>query len=243
MGRVIMSGIVPLLSKPVKGTEVGTLAVGSSVYLMENNVRTEFLVVNQGNPDTTQYDSSCDGTWLLRKEGGVVQLINDTQVNGYGTSRLNTWYNGDYFNSLGTKEQQAIREVKIPYSGGTNGSEVLTGANGLSTKIFALSCYEVGLSVSTSARYMPVEGVKLSYFIEGSGYDATEANAQRIAYKDGAAINWSLRSNYTGDTITFWYIYNTGLEQRGYANGSFSIRPALILPSTALIDDTGLLIG
>lgn len=243
MGRVIMSGIVPLLSKPVKGTEVGTLAVGSSVYLMENNVRTEFLVVNQGNPDTTQYDFSCDSTWLLRKEGGVVQLINDTQVNGYGTSRLNTWYNSDYFNSLGAKEQQAIREVKIPYSGGTNGSEVLIGANGLSTKIFALSCYEVGLSVSTSARYMPAEGVKLSYFIEGSGYNATEANAQRIAYKDGAAINWSLRSNYTGGTTNFWYISDSGIQQQGYANGSFSIRPALILPSIALIDDTGLLIG
>lgn len=243
MGRVIMSGVVPLLRKPVKGTQVGTLAVSSSVYLMENNVRTEFLVVNQGNPDVTQYDSSCDGTWLLRKEGGVVQSINDTQVNGYGTSRLNTWYNGDYFNSLGGKEQQAVREVKIPYSGGTNGSEVLTGANGLSTKIFALSCYEVGLSVSTSARYMPAEGVKLSYFIEGSGYDTTEADAQRIAYTDGTAISWSLRSNYTGNTTQFWYIFNNGGEQRAYANGSFSIRPALILPSTALIDDTGLLIG
>lgn len=238
MGKVVVSGA----GRASLGVLAGDLPVGTVVKLMEGGVATEFLVVNQGNPDTTQYDSSCDGTWLLRKEGGAVQLINDTQVNGYGTSRLNTWYNGDYFNSLGAKEQQAIREVKIPCSGGTNGSDVLTGANGLSTKIFALSCYEVGLSVSTSARYMPAEGVKLSYFIEGSGYDATEANAQRVAYKDSTAINWSLRSNYTGDTTNFWYISDNGTEQRGYANGSFSIRPTLIIPSTSRFDRNTLLL-
>lgn len=168
--------------------------------------------------------------------------MNDTQVNGYGTSRLNTWYNNDYFNSLGSKEQRAIRQVKIPYSGGANGSEVLSGANGLSTKIFALSCYEVGLSTSTSVRYMPAEGVKLSYFVEGDGTGADEAKAKRIAYTSSTAVNWSLRSNYTGNTTQFWYISDNGSSQRGYGNSSFPIRPCLIIPSTSRFDRNTLLL-
>lgn len=229
---------------PVVGIKAGDLPVGQIVKLMEGGVETEFIVVNQGNPDATQYDSSCDGTWLLRKEGGVVQQMNTTQVNGYISSKLNTWFNNDYFNTLGAKEQRVIKQAKIPCSGGTNGSEVLTGTNAPDVKIFALSCYEAGFSNSTSANYMPAEGKKLAYFIEGSGSGATEANTQRIAYKDGTAINWSLRSNYTGNTTQFWYVSDSGTSQRGYGNGSFSIRPALIIPSTSIFDrNTYVLLG
>ena len=48
MGKVIMSGIVPPLVAPVTGILAGDLAVGSSVYLMENGAAAKYLVVNQG---------------------------------------------------------------------------------------------------------------------------------------------------------------------------------------------------
>ena len=43
---------------------IGTLAVGSSVYLNVGGVRKEFLVVHQGLL-SSMYDASCNGTWLL----------------------------------------------------------------------------------------------------------------------------------------------------------------------------------
>lgn len=43
----------------------GSVSIGSSLYCEENGTRTEYIVVNQGNPDSSQYDASCDGTWLL----------------------------------------------------------------------------------------------------------------------------------------------------------------------------------
>lgn len=47
-------------------TQIGSLGIGTSVYMNVNNARTEFLVVHQGLP-SSDYDSSCNGTWLLMK--------------------------------------------------------------------------------------------------------------------------------------------------------------------------------
>ena len=122
------------------------LSVGSTVKLMENNTAVEYLVVNQGIPSSSSlYDSSCNGTWLLRKDAHSQRVWDISLVNIYETSVINTWLNGDFFNSLGTVEQATIKQVKIPYrkNGGSGGTDQ-TGSNGLSCKIFLLSGYEVG---------------------------------------------------------------------------------------------------
>lgn len=240
MGRVIMSGVVPLLSKPVKGTEVGTLAVGSSVYLMENGVRTEFLVVNQGNPDANLYDSSCDGCWLMRKDIKESRIWNSRgSTNIYSTSVINTYLNGDYFNVLGSIEQSAIKQVKIPYVNGTGQASVTSGANGLSVKVFLLGCYEVGWTTSTNS-YIFADGAKLSYFESG---ESTSAANKRVAYLNNIADTYWLRVPKKSSTDTASTVSDAGGymgQDVYYSNG---VRPALILPSTAKIDDTGLLIG
>lgn len=46
MGKVIMSGIVPLLTKPSTGILASDLAVGSTVKLMEGGTAVDYLVVN-----------------------------------------------------------------------------------------------------------------------------------------------------------------------------------------------------
>ena len=70
-----------------RGTQLGGLAVGSSVYFKVNNVRTEWLVVQQGNPNTSKYDSSCDGTWLLLKGLYATQPW-DSAGNSYGAASI-----------------------------------------------------------------------------------------------------------------------------------------------------------
>ena len=240
MGKVIMSGIVPLLKAPVTGVLASSLAVGSTVKLMEGGTAVEYLVVNQGIPSNSSlYDASCDGTWLLRKNIHSNRQWHTSKVNKYESSEINTWLNGDYFNSLGTVEQATIKQVKIPYrrDGGEGGTDQ-SGANGLLCKVFLLGGYEVGLTTSVN-QYFPQDGAKLSYFESGTG---TSANNKRIAYLNGSASDWWLRSPYTIFTYLVWHVLSSGNCDVSYASSSSGIRPALILPSNALFDKTTMLL-
>ena len=170
---------------PVTGVLASSLAVGSTVKLMEGGTAVEYLVVNQGIPsNSTLYDASCDGTWLLRKDIHSNRQWDPNNVNKYGSSAINTWLNGDFFNSLGSVEQATIKQVKIPYrSAGGSGGTDQSGANGLPCKVFLLSGYEVGWTTSDDD-YFPVDGAKLSYFESGTG---SSANNKRIANLNGSA--------------------------------------------------------
>ncbi len=57
MGKAIVSGA----GRASLGVLASSLEVGTVVKLMEDGVATDFLVVNQGNPDESLYDASCGG--------------------------------------------------------------------------------------------------------------------------------------------------------------------------------------
>lgn len=238
MGRVLMSGIVPLLKAPVTGVLASSLAVGSTVKLMENGAAVEYLVVNQGIPENSNlYDASCDGTWLLRKYIHSERQWNTSNVNKYESSAINTWLNGEFFNALGSVEQAAIKQVKIPYrAGGGSGGTDQSGANGLSCKVFLLSGYEVGWTTSDSS-YFPVDGAKLDYFAASFG-----GNSKRVANFNGSAAIWLLRSPDTGNTARVWNVLSDG--DYSYDNASYwhGIRPTLVLPSNAVFDETTMIL-
>lgn len=239
MGKVIMSGIVNYLSKPISGILASDLSIGSSVYLMENGVATEYLVVNQGKPSgSSLYDDSCDGLWLLRKDIKENRQWHSSDVNDYKNSTIHAWLNGDCFNQFGAVEQAAIKQVKLPYRAGSGYDKTVTsGANGLNTKIFLLSASEV----SFNNDYMPTnEGAELSYF---AGCADNAADSKRIANLNGTATRWWLRTPYC---------YNTRLSAIGTningnmswnsCSNSFGIRPALVLPYNALFDKNTLIL-
>lgn len=238
MGRVIMSGIVPTLKAPVTGVLASSLAVGSTVKLMEGGTAVEYLVVNQGIPSNSNlYDASCDGTWLLRKYIHSERQWNTSNVNKYESSAINTWLNGEFFNALGSVEQAAIKQVKIPYrAGGGSGGTDQSGANGLSCKVFLLSGYEVGWTTSDSS-YFPVDGAKLDYFAASFG-----GNSKRVANFNGSAAIWLLRSPDTGNTARVWNVLSDG--DYSYDNASYwhGIRPTLVLPSNAVFDETTMIL-
>lgn len=238
MGRVIMSGIVPTLKAPVTGVLASSLAVGSTVKLMEGGTAVEYLVVNQGIPENSSlYDASCDGTWLLRKYIHSERQWNTSNVNKYESSAINTWLNGEFFNALGSVEQAAIKQVKIPYrAGGGSGGTDQSGANGLSCKVFLLSGYEVGWTTSDSS-YFPVDGAKLDYFAASFG-----GNSKRVANFNGSAAIWLLRSPDTGNTARVWNVLSDG--DYSYDNASYwhGIRPTLVLPSNAVFDETTMIL-
>lgn len=240
MGRVIMSGIVPTLKAPSTGILASTLPVGSTAKLMEGGTAVEYLVVNQGKPSgSSLYDNSCDGTWLLRKDIHSNRPWHTSNVNKYESSAINTWLNGEFFNALGSAEQAAIKQVKIPYrkNGGSGGTDQ-SGANGLPAKIFLLSGYEVGWTTSDDSDF-PVDGAKLDYFTSGT---TTSANNKRIAYLSGTDTIWWLRSPSTDNAGRVRFVRSDGDYGDYAASDSDGIRPALILPKTAVFDETTMIL-
>ena len=222
---------------PSAGVLASSLAVGSTVKLMEGGTAVEYLVVNQGIPSNSSlYDASCDGTWLLRKDIHSERQWNTSDANIYETSTINTWLNGDFFNSLGTTEQAVVKQVKIPYRRGGSGGSDQSGANGLSCKVFLLGGYEVGWTTSNN-QYFPHDGAKLDYFTASS-----DGDSKRIAKLNGSATGWGLRSPYTGDTGIVCFVGGNGSYYFGNASISRGIRPAVILPSNALFDETTMLL-
>lgn len=214
---------------------ISTLAVGSSVYLNVGGVRKEFLVVHQGLPSSL-YDASCDGTWLLMKDCYENRQWNSSESNVYETSTVNTYLNGPFLSLFDSNIQGIIKQVKIPYrkNGGPGGTDQ-SGANGLSVKIFPLSGYEIGWTTDIDP-YLPVDGAKLAYFESGT---STSAQNKRIAYLNGLAVDWWLRSMNGYSATSVWFVDSAGGFGTRGVSVSLGIRPALILPSTTLVDGSG----
>mgnify|MGYP002575253975 CR=1 FL=1 len=214
---------------------LGTKSVGSIVKLKENGAAVNYIVVHQGKPSSI-YDSSCDGTWLLRQDIAENRVWDDGNVNKLESSDIHSYLNNTWINRYDTDIRNAIKQVKIPYrqNGGSGGTD-RTGANGLSCKIFLLSGYEVGFTTSVN-QYFPVDGAKLAYFLSGND---SAAQQKRVAKLNGSATNWWLRSPNAGDTNYVWFVGSVGDYNVWYANGSYGVRPALVLPSTLLVSDDG----
>lgn len=211
--------------------KLGTKAVGSIVKIKVNGASKDFIVVQQGNPNTSTYDSSCAGTWLLMKDIYTTSTFGNN--NSYKDSSIHTYLNGTFYNLIDSNIRAAIKQVKIPYQNGTgSGGSLATGSNGLSTKVFLLSGYEVGWTTSDNG-YFPKDGVRLAYFGNSSS-----GNSKRIAYNGSSAAGWWLRSPYTGNNNGVWYVNTDGSGVSWYSS-SYGVRPAFILPSTLVVSDDG----
>lgn len=213
--------------------KLGTKAVGSIVKLKVNGTAKEFIVVHQGKPSSL-YDDSCSGTWLLMKDIYEKRAWHSSNSNSYKASTIHAHLNGEFLALFDSGVQSIIKQVKIPYVNGTGASPVASGANGLSAKVFLLGGYELGLTGNSNT--LPVDGAKLSYFESGTG---TSANNKRIARLNSAVAGWWLRSPIRNGTDSSWSVTPSGGFNGSYSSYNSGIRPALILPSTTLVDDSG----
>ena len=218
----------------VSGTPISALPVGNTVKITVNGTLRDFLVVNQGIPQSSSlYDDSCNGTWLLMKDCYETRQWN-SYSNSYGDSSIHSYLNGTFLNLVDSKVQNIIKQVKIPYRTNGNGDS-LSGANGLSCKIFLLSGYETGWDYITYLN----DGARLSYFESGTG---TSAVKKRIAYLNGTAVVWWLRSPKPGGDTNVYCIYSDGSELSTMANTTRGVRPAFVLPSETMVADDGTIV-
>ena len=228
------------------GTPLSARAVNSKIKIAVNGVLRNFIILHQGIPDSSIYDASCNGTWVWMET-----VFGDTDVcfskSGsknarYSEGRLHALLNGDFYDAIDSKVRSLIKQVKIPYYTAGNVDDPETGADGLSTKVFALSLREV------NAPRMD-DGAPLKAF-ENAKTDLLDREDLR-AY------------DYTGDRSTYWFrtpYSATRARYLGYLEGGSSdlgpdgwhgairqdecddwhyARPAFILPSATLTNDNG----
>lgn len=208
-------------------------AIGSTIKLKVNGSAKDFIVVHQGKPSSV-YDDSCSGTWLLMKDIYENRQWHSSDTNDYANSTIHSYLNSTFLAMLDSNIQKAIKQVKLPYRKGSGTSTTVTsGSNGLPAKIFLLSATEMSFNFS----YMPSgEGAELAYF---KGCADNSSDSKRVAYLNGSATRWWLRSPYCNGFYYALYVSSNGDWSSSYCSYSFGIRPALILPSTLLVSDDG----
>ena len=208
-------------------------AIGSTIKLKVNGSAKDFIVVHQGKPSSV-YDDSCNGTWLLMKDIYESRQWHSSNTNDYANSTIHSYLNSTFLAMFDSNIQKAIKQVKLPYRKGSGTSTTVTsGSNGLSAKIFLLSATETSFSFS----YMPSgEGAELAYF---KGCADNSSDSKRVAYLNGSAAYWWLRSPGCYDFDLALCVNSNGDWSLSYCSSSCGIRPALILPSTLLVSDDG----
>lgn len=208
-------------------------AIGSTIKLKVNGSAKDFIVVHQGKPSSV-YDDSCNGTWLLMKDIYENRQWHSSNTNDYANSTIHSYLNGTFLNLFESNIKNAIKQVKLPYRKGSGTSTTVTsGSNGLSAKIFLLSATETSFSFD----YIPRgEGAELAYF---KGCADNSSDSKRVAYLNGSAAFWWLRSPRCGYSGSALCVYSDGDWDSNGCSNSYGIRPALILPSTLLVSDDG----
>ena len=208
-------------------------AIGSTIKLKVNGSARNFIVVHQGKPSSV-YDDSCNGTWLLMQDIYENRAWHSSNTNAYANSTIHSYLNSTFLNLFESNIKNAIKQVKLPYRKGNGTSTTVTsGSNGLSAKIFLLSATETSFDFS----YMPSgEGAELAYF---KGCADNSSDSKRVAYLNGSATVWWLRSPYCCYFSSALDVNSNGDWGGNYCSSSCGVRPALILPSTLLVSDDG----
>lgn len=197
--------------------KLSTKAIGSIVKIKESGTAVNFIVLKHG------YPSDGNGrTLLLRESLYDTRQWHTSNVNAYASSAIDAWLTGTYLNLIDADIRAQIAAVNIPYTIGNGNTTTTT----LSRKVFLLSGTEVGLTHS----YMKTEGTALSFF---------NSNAARIAYLNGTATYWWLRSPHSSNSTDAWLVYTGGTSNNRSCSYSYGSRPAFTLPSSLSVSDDG----
>lgn len=203
---------------------LGDMPVGSEVTLTESGSPELYIVVNQGLP-SSNYDSSCDGTWLLRKFIDQQQRPWDTSefVFGYNKSTMDKYLQTTFaerFSTYAIKNLFMLPQIPVHYYNGQSNYEA---------RVFLLSMSELDESDNTS---IPQEGSALQYFIDSG-------NSKKIAYLDGTAKPWWSRSMYKNASNLAWGINASGDMGNFVYTKKGGVRPAIILKKDTIVSGDG----
>ena len=209
---------------------VGELTVGTSVYMNVNGVRTEFIVVHQGNPDSNWYTAGGNGTWVLIKQVSK-QLTADLPSDGwiigdYQGCFLDTYANGEFLTSLDANIQSIIQQVTFKYICYNSNQNALKKET--TRKIMFPDLIDLGISLTEES--LRKHG--------GLDYFKNSNNSKRIA------TNGSSNCPYftcdfvrTGQNTYYWYYITASGSIDNTQSEKKYVRPLYVLPQDTLVDD------
>ena len=87
-------------------TVLGETAIGTTLKLNVSGSPTEYILVQQGNPNTGIYNSSFNnGTWLVQK------YLTKELAGAYNPGAYSYWLEGDYINSIDASFRNLILKL------------------------------------------------------------------------------------------------------------------------------------
>lgn len=239
--------------------------IGEIVQLKENNEWVDYIVINKGNPDVTIYDDSCNGVWLMRKNAVKTDPLSSSALQRESGSYIQTtthaWLNNNFLERFDEATNNLIKPVKIPYRFWVYNESSFSfsyqkQSNGFPAKAFLLSGYECGFSDDSSyGNGILAEGKTLPFFLYSQTSNKTNLADTNASVKlnklcggltNEGAIAWWLRDFYSYEYCRQLYISSTGeLQWENYntTNCLYGIRPVMILPFNAEIDENGHITG
>lgn len=222
MGRVIMSGIVPMLTVPattkpnfadntwsqiIKACQTNrvpdTWAVGNQKTMSIGG--TDYVIDIIGkNHDTYSSGGTAPLTFQLHDCYGTQYSMNssDTNVGGWTSCVMRATHLPAILNQMPSEVQNGIREVNKLTSAGNTSSTINTTAD----KLFLLSEIEIYGRI-----FYSVSG-------EGKQYDYYKAGNSKVKNQNGSAKDWWERSPYTADADYFCFMSNVGEHSFGSAS-------------------------
>ena len=148
-------------------TKLSQAAPGTVVTIKESGTPVEFLVLQQGYPETGN-----GNTLLLRNDCYDMRAWGAGQ-NLWDGNSMDVFLNGEYLQLLDEDVQNGIVEIAMPYVPG-NGNYT---ASTINRKVGLLTATELGVS----RQYTPVCGTAIPYF---------DSDSKRIAKYNGNAVRW-----------------------------------------------------
>lgn len=205
---------------------LGDMPVGSEVTLTESGSPELYIVVNQGLP-SSNYDSSCDGTWLLRKFIYQQQPWHISPWSfGYHTSVIDEYLQSAFVERFST---YAINNLFMSPQIPVYAFNSQDNYDNYDARVFLLSMTELDESDN---RFIPLEGSALQYFIDSG-------SSKKIAYLNGIATPWWSRSMHLNGNGLAWGIVSTGDREDDNYRTEMGVRPAIILKKDTIVSSDG----
>lgn len=212
---------------------LGNKNVGDIVKIRENGVLEDFIIIHKGLP-SGMYDASCNGVWVVRKKHNPqVRGWDENGKSDYENSTIRAWLENTYYNFFDSGTKSIIKQVKIPFKKGegTKSGGVQSGASGLLSHCFLISCAEACCINIESKAY--ADGAPLSYFTTDT---ARKHDEYRMGAKTGVTPFRTPSSQREGYVCT-----PNGNTDIGMMNADYrcDIKAAMILDSNAIVNDDG----
>ncbi len=227
MGKVIMSGIVPLLKAPVtykanfadndwatiidachKHKVPETWVVGNQKAITINGVAYAIDIIGK-NHDTYANGGKAPLTFQLHACYGDLKNMNssDTNEGGWTSCAMRSTHLPAILALMPTEVQNGIREVNKLTSAGSQSATINTTAD----KLFLLSEIEI----FGSARY--------SKSGEGTQYDYYKAGNSKIKGYNGNRYTWWGRSPRNNSSTSFCIVYDEGFTASTDASYTYGV--------------------